>query len=113
MGTSTSPSASEQGLNILHEPRTNVTKPVNLIFVHGLGGSSVGTWTHPTTKAFWPALLREDPRFDNVRIATYGYDANYTNILGPKSILGIGDFAKQLLEHMDQHYHDENYKDVA
>src|SRR5579859_671810 len=79
-GTSTSPPALAQGLQILHEPRTTVPKPVNLIFVHGLGGSSAGTWTHHTTKAFWPALLGEDPRFDNVRIATYGYDANYSNI---------------------------------
>ena|SRR5436190_805049 len=104
---------SGHGLKILHEPQTNTTKPVNVVFVHGLGGSSSGTWTHPITKAFWPNLLREDKRFDNVRIATYGYDANYQKIIGPKSILGIGDFAKQLLEHMDQHYHNESYKDVV
>jgi hypothetical protein len=46
-------------------------------------------------KAFWRNLPCEEKRFDNIQIATYGYDANYENIMGPKTIFGIGDFAKK------------------
>jgi hypothetical protein len=89
------------GLHVLHEPRTQ-GNTVNLIFVHGLGGSAKGTWTH-SSGMFWPSLLRDDNRFDNVRVSTFGYNADFKNI-ARKSALGIPDFAKQLLDSLDLFY---------
>lgn len=86
------------------------TKSVELVFVHGLGGSAKETWTHADTKEFWPSWLHEDSRFDNVRISTFGYDANFTNVFATKNALGITDFASQLLDSLSLHFH--KYGDV-
>jgi hypothetical protein len=84
---------------------------VELIFVHGLGGSAKDTWTHAESKGFWPSWLHDDNRFDNVRISTFGYDANFKNVFAPQNALGITDFAKQLLDSLDVHFH--KYGDVV
>jgi hypothetical protein len=84
---------------------------VNIIFVHGLGGSATKTWTHYPSNTFWPTLLHEDDGFANVRVSTFGYDANFGNIFAPKNTLDISDFAKQLLDSLDLHY--EKYSDVS
>ena len=88
---------------------TNVTT-VYVVFVHGLGGSATETWTHYPSNTFWPTLLHEDDRFANIRVSTFGYDANFGNIFAPKNALDISDFAKQLLDALDLHY--EKYGDV-
>jgi hypothetical protein len=100
------------GLRVLHEPRevTNVTT-VNVVFVHGLGGSATETWTHTPSNTFWPTLLHEDDGFENVRVSTFGYDANFGNIFSPKNALDISDFAKQLLDALDLQY--GKYGDVS
>jgi hypothetical protein len=94
------------GLRVLHEPNTETmnVNTVNIIFVHGLGGSARETWTHYPSKTFWPTLLHEDDRFANARISTFGYDANFTNIFAVMNALGITDFATQLLDALDLHY---------
>ena len=84
---------------------------VTVIFVHELGGSATETWTHFPSKTFWLNLLHEDKRFVNVRISTFGYDANFKNIFAAKNVLGILDFAKQLLDVLDLHYNE--YDDVS
>ena len=89
---------------------TNATT-VNVVFVHGLGGSATETWTHCPSNTFWPTLLYEDDRFANTRISTFGYDANFRNIFAPKNTLDISDFAKQLLDALDLHY--DKYGDVS
>jgi len=110
------------GLRVLHEPRTTVTgetqtspslntKTVELIFVHGLGGSAKETWTHPDSNGFWPDWLHDDNRFSNVRISTFCYNANFKNVLAPQNALGIADFAKQLLDSLDLHFN--KYRDVV
>jgi hypothetical protein len=114
--------AREFGLKVIHEPYAttpSVDRPsssssipsVSIIFVHGLGGSSRDTWTHPESKVFWPTLLRETHGLEAVRISTFGYDANFVNVMKPKSVLGIADFAEQLLDALDLFYH--KYGDVA
>ena len=88
------------GLQVLHEPKIlepTASRIVNIIFVHGLGGSMRETWTH-SSNTFWPTLLHEDDRFSNVRIFTFGYDANF---MAGSNVLGIPDFAKQLLNAFD------------
>ena len=97
------------GLRCLHEPKTE-TNIVSIVFVHGLGGSARLTWTHSPSQIFWPNLLHEDDRFANVRISTFGYDSDFKNVLGAKNVLGIPDFAKQLLDALDLYY--DKYHDV-
>src|SRR6202035_1453377 len=73
-----SSSSRRLGLRLLHEPRAEATTAVNIIFVHGLGGSPISTWTSTTaSKTFWPTLLHEDDRLANARISTFGYDADF------------------------------------
>jgi hypothetical protein len=100
------------GLKIMHEPDPSspTSNVVDIIFVHGLGGSARDTWTHPSSKVFWPSLLHEDETFSDARISTFGYDSNFTNIFAPNNVLDISDFAKQLLDCLDLHY--EKYGDV-
>jgi hypothetical protein len=100
------------GLRVLHEPRETVNvNVVNIVLVHGLGGSARETWTHSPSNTFWPSLLHEDDGFTNVRVSTFGYDANFKNIFAPRNTLDISDFAQQLLDALDLHY--EKYGDVS
>ena len=93
----------------MHEPEVG-TNILNVVFVHGFGGSATGTWTHSQTSLFWPSLLHEDGRFANARISTFGYDANLRNIFAEKDVLDVSEFAKQLLDCLDSHY--DKYGDV-
>ena len=49
-----------------------------VVFVHGLGGDAVGTWTRTRTfspDVFWPCLLRQDPEFSQSNLYVYQYPA--------------------------------------
>jgi hypothetical protein len=50
-----------------------------IIFVHGLGGQPVQTWSAGPPLASWPCLLRQDSQFSAVNVYLYGYD---TGVLG-------------------------------
>lgn len=82
------------GLDCIHRPASRPT--ANIIFVHGLGGHSSNTWSHNhDPDFFWPQLwLPKDPKLHRARLFTYGYDSQ---IMGPKSVANITDFAKALL----------------
>ncbi|KAH8811320.1 hypothetical protein F5884DRAFT_781773 [Xylogone sp. PMI_703] len=82
------------GLTILHEPTALPT--LDIIFVHGLGGSSRQTWSKDRDPAlFWPQeWLPSEPVIQTARILTFGYNADF---LGPANISRISDFAKDLL----------------
>lgn len=84
--------------------------PVDIIFVHGLGGSARETWTHRPSKQFWPLWLYRREKMNNVRLLTFGYDAEWQNLRGPKNVLGIRNFAHQLLDYLNLHY--RKYGDV-
>ncbi|KAI8635320.1 hypothetical protein F5Y19DRAFT_7290 [Xylariaceae sp. FL1651] len=90
--TDASVTSSPLGLTLVH---TLPNPVVDLIFVHGLGGSSRGTWSwkHDTSN-FWPLWLRNDSELSRARVFTYGYDAGFT---GPYTTSSILDFAKDLL----------------
>ncbi|KAL8668337.1 MAG: hypothetical protein Q9168_007032 [Polycauliona sp. 1 TL-2023] len=83
------------GLNIVHEADT---PNIDLIFVHGLGGSSFKTWSwNRDIDYFWPAWLSLDAHLASSRILTFGYNAS---LKGPSSNLNMIEFAKDLLLRM-------------
>ena len=66
----------------------------DIVFIHGLGGSSRKTWSN-TDDIFWPQeWLRLDEAFRDVRIHTFGYNSGFIK----SNILDIQEFAKSLLE---------------
>ncbi|KAI9844670.1 MAG: hypothetical protein M1837_005412 [Sclerophora amabilis] len=70
---------------------------VDFVFVHGLGGGSRKSWSKGQEPAlFWPKhWLPRDPEFRNVRIHSFGYDADWTE--RRTSILDVHDFGNKLL----------------
>lgn len=88
------------GLEVLHEPKTSTTNPVQIIFVHGLGGSKKGTWTQSKTNGFWPDWLHDEQGLETVRIVAFGYNSAF-NPLAPNNNLSIPIFADQLLDDMN------------
>ncbi|KAH9907804.1 hypothetical protein F4778DRAFT_447789 [Xylariomycetidae sp. FL2044] len=71
---------------------------VDLIFIHGLGGSSRKTWSWGRDpENFWPAWLRHEDGLSRFRVLSYGYNANFKE---PDTPLSILDFSKGLLVRM-------------
>jgi len=83
------------GLSIVYTCEDPVT---DIIFVHGLGGSSTRTWCWDRDpQNFWPPWLGEEADIDRSRIFTFGYNANFVGEDTPSNIL---DFSKDLLFRM-------------
>ncbi|KAL2785293.1 hypothetical protein BJX66DRAFT_61738 [Aspergillus keveii] len=80
------------GLTLL----SDCAKPcADLIFVHGLGGSSLRTWSYNRdVERCWLPWLAAEAGFSNTRVFTFGYSAHYAQDSPALSIL---DFAKDLL----------------
>ena len=94
------------GLSTLVEPPQPSAPVLNIIFVHGLGGSAYGTWTHQQTKSFWPPWLSKVKGLENARIMTFGYDASWNKVWAANNVLDIPDFARQLVNELWLHYTD-------
>jgi hypothetical protein len=70
----------------------------DIIFVHGLGGTSQKTWSHDRdTDYFWLPWLSLEPELSRFRIFTFGYNASWK---GSGAVVSITDFAKDLLLRM-------------
>ena len=85
------------GLHVVYQP--DIAPQYNIILIHGLGGASRKTWTKDLDDPalFWPqAWLPLEPDIGSARVLTFGYDANFVPGT-PRSIYGVGDFAKELL----------------
>lgn len=83
------------GLTLVH---THLEPFVDLIFVHGLGGAPMKTWSwQRDPQNFWPAWLGQEAELCNSRIFTFGYNADFS---GQHTSLNILDFAKELLFRM-------------
>lgn len=84
------------GLIVVHEPELEPS--VNIIFVHGLGGTSRKTWSrNRDTRYFWPQeWLPYEHGFHPARILSFGYNAHFA-APGQQNMLNIGDFATDLL----------------
>jgi hypothetical protein len=71
------PKKGELGLALLYEPNATlddkIDPAVDIVFVHGLNGDIVGTWTHSNGKC-WPKDLLPNA-IPGARIFSYGYDS--------------------------------------
>jgi hypothetical protein len=81
-----------------------VPKPiVDVILVHGLGGSRVRTWCYDgNPQYFWPSWLpMEGGVLAKLRVFSYGYNSS---VKGAETSANILDFAKDLLHGMSTWY---------
>ena len=68
----------------------------DVIFVHGLTGDHLATWTSPTNQFFWPQYLGEDLK--RVAVYTLGYPASvFTSWVRNK--MNLFERASNVLEH--------------
>ena len=82
---------------MVHEPPEK-ERTADIVFVHGLGGSSITTWSKDQDgDLFWPKkFLSNEPVLSTARILTFGYTAFYWDTQAAGS-LSITDFARSLL----------------
>lgn len=85
------------GLRVVYWPPEE--RIADIVFVHGLGGSSRMTWSkNRDLDYFWPLqfLTQEPGLINRTRILTFGYNSNFRPGAG-KNQMSILDFAKELL----------------
>ncbi|KAK3291455.1 uncharacterized protein B0H64DRAFT_246143 [Chaetomium fimeti] len=81
------------GLLVLHTPPN---RTLDVIFIHGLGGSSLQTWCFDRNlDNLWPKLWLP-VELPTARVLTFGYDSHFLSRKKQASC-GIGDFATDLL----------------
>lgn len=97
------------GLHVIHNPPGD--RVVDIIFVHGLGGTSRLSWSWNRDLAyFWPQeWLPLEPGLQDARILTFGYNAHFMS--QTKDLFNISDFAKDLLLQM-KFGNDENVESL-
>lgn len=89
---------SNLGLKVLYDPPEGLAPAVDIIFVHGLTGNSYDTWCYEdlNNEVHWPSqLLGVD--IPDVRILSFGYDADVVGWWSPASNNRIGNHAENLL----------------
>jgi len=83
------------GLHVVHDPGPG-KRSVDIIFVHGLGGTSRLSWSwNRDLSLFWPKeWLPLEQELEEARALTFGYNAHF---MSPnKDTFNISDFAKDL-----------------
>ncbi|KAK3388025.1 hypothetical protein B0H63DRAFT_542573 [Podospora didyma] len=85
------------GLHCLHNPPEPF---VDLVLVHGLNGGSYKTWRKKDERGFfWPGeWLPNDPEFQNVRVHTFGYPADWLAFRANN--FNVTDFGSSLYGHL-------------
>ena len=83
------------GLNVIYTPENG--HKADIIFIHGLGGSSRMTWSkYKNPELFWPlTFLPLEPDLCLARILSFGYHANFRKAGNVST--AVLDFAKELL----------------
>jgi pimeloyl-ACP methyl ester carboxylesterase len=87
-----------------HYVRANEDKGV-IVFVHGVLGDAKTTWTNPVTKAYWPDLIKGDPKFNGYNIYAYGFPTPLTE--RSYSVDELADNMHLILEQSDVLAHKE------
>ena len=84
------------GLRVLYDPEH--ARKADIIFVHGLGGTSRLTWSkYKNLDLFWPLkFLPLEPDLCDARILTFGYNGNFFRA-NTRTSATVLDFAKDLL----------------
>ena len=72
---------------------------IDLVFIHGLGGTQLGTWTEETSGKLWIS----DPEFlgklkDQARVLAFGYNANLISEVTTQRVVN---HASDLLEKLN------------
>jgi hypothetical protein len=80
---------------VIYEP--NDSPIIDIIFVHGLGGTSQQTWSkNKDPTLFWPKeWLPFERNISTARVLSFGYNAHFA--AAGSNIFNISDFAKELL----------------
>jgi len=83
------------GLNVIYTPENG--HKADIVFVHGLGGTSRMTWSkYKDPELFWPlTFLPLEPDVCLARILTFGYNAHFRKAGNVST--SVLDFAKDLL----------------
>ncbi|KAI1414613.1 hypothetical protein F5Y13DRAFT_158938 [Hypoxylon sp. FL1857] len=95
------------GLTVVYTPEN--ARTADIVFIHGLGGTSHWTWSkNRDPELFWPLkFLPLEPDVGSARILTFGYNANF--LRAGSVITSVLDFAKDLL--FDLKYAKDGQKD--
>ena len=90
------PKGCVDGLRVLHTPEHS---KLDIVFVHGLNGSSFETWFDAATGTYWPTMLLPKD-IPDAQIITFGYDATAVKFIGPISQNDLRDHANNLIADM-------------
>src|SRR5580658_1050815 len=77
-----------------------------IVFVHGVMGNSIDTWTNNKTNAYWPKMLTTDPHFKGAAVFAYQYPS--PRLQGSLSIQGVAEDMDQQF----QHFGIDKYKNI-
>ena len=93
------------GVKVLHDG--GIEASVDIIFVHGLTGNAYNTWLHKGTGVHWPSqLLQQD--LPDVRILSFGYDADIANLRGPASLSRLSNHSENMVGDLVRKREDTN-----
>lgn len=76
----------DPGLHLVSSPKSG--EPLlDVVFIHGLGGTSHGTWTNGSTGFFWPKELGKE--LPQCAVWTVGYEADMVRASGRGMVIGL------------------------
>ena len=98
------------GLRVLYDPKHG--RKADIVFVHGLGGTSRLTWSKDKDlDRFWPLeFLPLEPDICEARIMTFGYNGSFLRA-NTRNSATVLDFAKDLLYDL-KYAEDEDRQDL-
>ncbi|MBI4383763.1 MAG: tetratricopeptide repeat protein [Nitrospinae bacterium] len=78
-----------------------------IVFIHGINGDPVGTWTNDKTRFFWPEELSKDEEFQDADVWSFGYDSG----CGPS--FNIREIAKHLETELREKLNGGRYSSIS
>ena len=93
------------GVKVLYDG--GIEASVDIIFVHGLTGNAYSTWLHKGTGVHWPSQLLQQDLLD-VRILSFGYDADIANLRGPASLSRLSNHSENMVGDLVRKREDTN-----